>query len=94
MSLAEIAMVSCVVLTNVVERGVPLKFTAAPPTKFRPFTMSVKAGPPATTLDGFKDEIVGGGPYTLNERDVESPPPGAGLATKTPTVPVFSTSPA
>ena len=78
-------MVSCVVLTNVVVRGKLLKFTVEPFTKFKPLTASVKAGPPATTLDGLNEEIVGGGPSTVNVPGVESPPPGAGLATKTPT---------
>jgi hypothetical protein len=71
-----------------------LKFTAAPFTKFEPFTVSVKACEPAITLDGSKDEIMGGSPYTVNVMDVESPPPGVGLATKTLTTPRLATSPA
>ena len=52
-------------LTNAAVRGRPFTFTMAPMTKFAPCTASVKAGPPATTLDGFRDEIVGGGRKTL-----------------------------
>jgi hypothetical protein len=63
---AEIAMLSCVPLTSVVSRGVPLKFTTAPIAKFAPFAVSVKPGPPSTALGGLKDEIVAGGPKTLN----------------------------
>jgi len=88
MSLAGIVTVSCVLLTNVAGRSVTLKFTVAPATKFTPFTVSVKAGPPATTLDGLKDKIVGGGPYTIKVLDAELPPLETGLATITVTAPV------
>lgn len=94
MSPADIAMVSCEALTNAVVRDVELKFTTAPFTKFVPLTASVNAGPPTTTLDGLREEIIGGGPYTLNVTEVESPPPGLGLATKTATGPATATSPA
>jgi len=87
-------MVSWVTLTNVAIRNAELKFTPAPSTKFAPFTASVKAGPPATTLDGLREEIVGGGPYTLNVAEVESPPPGLGLTTRTLTGPALAKSPA
>ena len=94
MSLAVNPMVSWVALTNVVVRDVELKFTTAPLRKLAPFTASVKAGPPATTLDGLREEIVGGGPYTLNRAGVELPPPGLGLETRTSTAPTLATSPA
>ena len=55
-------MLSWVLLIMVVGRGVPLKFTPDTFKKFSPFTVSVKAGPPATALDGLSDEIEGGGP--------------------------------
>ena len=62
MSCAEMLMASCVLLRNVVSRCAPLKFTVVPFKKFKPFTINVKAGPPATTIDGLKEEIAGGGP--------------------------------
>src|SRR5258708_39869939 len=94
MSLEEIGIVSCVLLTNVVDRGAPLKFAKAPLTKFKPLTVRVKAGPPTTTLDGLRDEIVGGGRKTLKGMSVELPPPGDGFKTVTAKVPTLATSPA
>src|SRR4030095_15012844 len=52
MSLAGIAAVSCVALTNVVVRAVPFHCTTEPETKLLPFTVSVNAGPPAVALLG------------------------------------------
>src|ERR1700693_1230905 len=92
MSPAEIEMVSCVLLTNVVSRDVPLKFTVAPVTKFKPFTASIKAGLPATTLDGLKDEIEGGGRSTLKLMTFEAPPPGEGFTTVILKTPLLATS--
>src|SRR5215468_3890741 len=45
-------MVSCVALTNVVERATPPTVAVAPATKPLPFTWSVKAARPAVTLAG------------------------------------------
>jgi hypothetical protein len=42
LSVAEIAAVSCVALTNVVGRGDPFQFTTSPVTKSVPFTVNVK----------------------------------------------------
>ena len=47
MSLAGIAAVSCVALTNVVVRAAPFHCTTEPETKLLPLTVSVNAGPPA-----------------------------------------------
>jgi hypothetical protein len=92
MSLAEIAMVSCVELTNAVDRAVPLKFTMEPVTKFDPFTVRVNPAAPATALVGLIDEIVGEGLNTVNSTEVEAPPPGSGLKTKTTPVPPLAMS--
>ena len=75
MSLAEIGIVTCVLPTNAAVRGRPFTSTTAPITKFDPFTATVKAGPPATTLDGLRDEIVGAGRKTLKAMLVEIPLP-------------------
>lgn len=58
---ARIAAVSCVAFTNEVTRAVPLKFTVDPLMKFVPFTVSVNAPDPATTLVGDKVVTVGTG---------------------------------
>ena len=53
---------SCVVLTNVVGRSAPFQRTTellTPLTKLVPFTVSVKAGPPATALLGERVVNVG-----------------------------------
>jgi len=94
MVLAETEIVSWALLTNVAGEGAQLKFTKATSTQFMPFTVSVKDGPPTTTLDGLRDEIVGGGRKTLNGIPVELPPPGAGFKTVTSKVPALATSPA
>src|SRR5258705_9015062 len=94
MSLIEIGIVTCELLTNAAFRGSLFTFTTAPMTKFEPFTASVKAVPPATTLDGLRDEIAGGGRKTLNAMLVEGPPPGAGFKTVIPKAPAGATSPA
>src|SRR6266702_2829669 len=92
MSPAKIETVSCVLLTKAVDRDTPFTFTVAPLTKFRPCTVSEKAGPPATTLGGLRDEIVGGGSEALKAMLVELPPPGAGLITETKKAPAVATS--
>ena len=52
MSLAGIAAVTCPGFTNVVVRGAPFQRTWDVPTKLLPFTVSVKAAPPATYSSG------------------------------------------
>jgi hypothetical protein len=54
-SLARTEAVSCVELTNVVTRLLPLKLTVAPLTNPVPFTVNAKAGEPAVALDGCRD---------------------------------------
>jgi hypothetical protein len=84
--------VTCVLLTDAGVRGRPFTFTTAPLTKYKPFTVSVKAGPPAGTLGGIRDVITGGGRKTLKGMLVELPPPGAGFKTETRMGPAVATS--
>ena len=60
-SAAVIAAVNCVALTNVVVLAAPLNFTTDVDTKPVPFTVSVKAAPPAVALVGESEVTVGAG---------------------------------
>ena len=60
-SAAVIAAVSCVALTNVVVLAAPLNFTTDVDTKPVPFTVRVKAAPPAVALVGKREVSVGAG---------------------------------
>jgi hypothetical protein len=60
-SVAEIAAVSCVELTNVVVLSDPFQRTIEPATKFVPLTVSVNAPSPATRLLGEMLVVVGAG---------------------------------
>ena len=62
MSLAGIAAVTRVALTNVVVRAVPFHCTTDPETESLPFAVSVNAGPPAVALLG--DRVVSAGAAT------------------------------
>jgi hypothetical protein len=84
--------VSCVGLTKVVVPAVPLKLTTEEETKFVPFTVSVKAAPPATALAGESDAIVGRGLLTVKDSAVEGPDVGAGFVTATLNVPAVAIS--
>jgi hypothetical protein len=57
---AETAAVSWLALTNVVVNAAPFQFTVAPERKFVPFTVSVKAAPPAVADQGLQPVIMGG----------------------------------
>lgn len=59
MRLAGTTAVSCVALTKVVVSAVLFQFTAAPETKFVPFTVSVNAAPPAVAEEGESAVMVG-----------------------------------
>jgi hypothetical protein len=59
-SAAEIVTVSCVELTKVVVRWLPLKFAIEPATKPDPFTVTANPVPAVTTLEGLIDVITGG----------------------------------
>jgi len=65
MSLAEIDAVNCVPLTNLAVRAEPFHCTAEAGTKFEPFTVKVKAAPPAAALDGDSELIEGTGLFEL-----------------------------
>jgi hypothetical protein len=60
-SAAAIAAVNRVAFTNVVGRGEPFQRTTDDETKPEPLTVSVNAGPPATTPTGDSEEIAGTG---------------------------------
>ena len=60
-SAAVIAAVTCVALTKVVVLAAPLNFTTDVDTKPVPFTVRVKAAPPAVALVGERDVSVGAG---------------------------------
>src|SRR5579863_10133998 len=72
--------------------GVPLKFMTELVTKLEPFTNKANAFPPAGTLEGLMDEMVGERAATGNSTEVEAPPPGSGVNTKTTAVPSLSIS--
>jgi hypothetical protein len=58
--LAAIGAVSWVALTKVVASGVPFQRATASDAKALPFTVSVKAGPPAVAEFGLNEAIAGG----------------------------------
>jgi hypothetical protein len=58
-SAAVIAAINCVALTNVVVLAAPLNFTTDAETKPVPFTVRVKAEPPAVALVGEREVTVG-----------------------------------
>jgi len=90
MAAAGIAAVNCAALTNVVARATPAKFTTEPATKFLPFTVRVKAAPPVSAL--FGEIVVIVGPVMVNVKELEAPPPGAGLKTVMAAVPATAMS--
>src|SRR5262245_35719686 len=61
MSLAEIAAVSCVLLTKVVVRLLPFHCTTEAEIKPVPFTVRMKAGPRAVAIEGDKELMLGVG---------------------------------
>ena len=81
MSAAEIGLVTCDVLTNaavaVPESGLSGldQTTAVPEMKLLPFTVSVKPGSPAVTLEGDSEEIEGVGPMGIGPPNDDPPPP-------------------
>ena len=93
-SVARMVAVNCVALTNVVALAFELKFTTEVGTKPAPFTVSVKEVPPAATVEGLKEAIVGAGLLVVKVCALDVPPPGAGFFTVTFTVPAVVMSPA
>ena len=79
MWLAGIAAVTCPAFTNVVVRAAPFQRTWEVPTKLLPFTVSVKAAPPAGVLVGASDVSAGtgfAGALMVNVKAVGGPPAG------------------
>ena len=91
-SAAAIAAVICAALRNVVALATPLKLTTDEELKFVPFTVRVKAGPPAVAPVGESVVVVGAGLFTVNGEFTDVPPPGAGLVTVTLNVPAAAMS--
>lgn len=92
-TLAEIKIVSCVALTNVVASLIRLKLICEPGTKPLPFTVNVMLGPPAVAAVGEMFETTGcvllGGRID-SVTVLEVPPPGMpfeGLVTEIVAVP-------
>jgi hypothetical protein len=94
MSAAVIVAWTWVALTNVVVRLAPFQFTTEPLTNPVPFTVCVKATPPAVAFDGESEVIVGTGfdAVIVNDAFPEVPPPGVGLNTVTCAVPALAMS--
>src|SRR5438309_1542512 len=92
MSVSKIDAVSFRSLTKVVGRGAPLIFTVELRIKLEPLTVTVKPTPPATTDAGRIELTAGKGFCTVTPTDVEGPPPGNGLNTKTTPVPPVAIS--
>ncbi len=93
MSEAGIAAVNRDGETYVVVRLAPFHCTIESAMKPLPFTVSVKAEPPAVRDKGLKFEIVGaGGSVIVKLWAFEVPPPGAGLNTVTLAVPAAAMS--
>jgi len=90
MAAAGISAVNCPVLTNVVVRATPAKFTTESAAKFEPFTVRVKAAPPVAALVGEIVAIVG--PVMVNAKELEAPPPGTGLKIVIAAVPATAMS--
>lgn len=89
MSAAEIGLVTCDVLTNAVvavpEAGLSGldQTTVVPEMKLLPFTVRVKPGSPAVTLEIESEEIDGVGPMDIGPPN-DAPPPQADHPTGSP----------
>jgi len=87
MSAVKISNISNPGLLYDVAWAVPLKLTTELVTKPEPVTNMANGLAPAATLDGAIDKMTGEGADTGNSTEVEAPPPGSGLNTKTTAVP-------
>jgi hypothetical protein len=74
-NVADTDALNCVALTTVVARPVPFHCTTAPLRKFVPFTVSVKAGPPAPVAAGLRLVMVGVGTVMEKLVAVDALPP-------------------
>src|SRR5215471_2848535 len=93
-SLAGIAAVICVALTNVVGSVLPLNLTTEVETKFVPLTVSVNAAPPGECElpPAFTVVMAGTALLTVKFDGAEAPPPGLGLVITTGNVPPVAIS--
>lgn len=93
-NISEVAMaaVNWLALLKVVVLVDPLNLTTEPDTKPEPFTVKVKAAPPAVVLVGESDVIPTVGLLIVNCTLAEAPPPGAGFVTETFAVPAVAIS--
>ena len=66
--------------------------TFEPETKFDPFTVRVKPGPPAVALLGEIELIAGTGLLMVNVLGADVPPPGPGFVTVTMILPAVAMS--
>src|SRR3990172_531392 len=80
---AGICAVICVLLTNMVSRASPLKFTTELLLNPVPFTVSVKALPDAVTVVGEMVVKTGTGLLIVKVLGDDGPPPGPGFTTVT-----------
>jgi len=80
---AGIEAVTRMLLLYVVVRFEPFHCTVTPDTKRVPFTVKVKAAPPAVLKDGVSDVSTGTGLLMLKVAAPDVPPPGAGFTTVT-----------
>lgn len=78
---AEMEAVNCEALTKVVDRALLFHSTVAPETKLLPFTVSVKAPPPAIADPGEMELMDGAGLEGGGAGLPEEPPPHADIAT-------------
>src|ERR1700704_1677801 len=95
---AAMAAVICVAFTTVVVLAAPLKLTTEEALKFVPFTVSVKAAPPAVALVGKSVVIVGTGlptpGFTVKLKlENDCPPPGDGVNVNIEMLPEVGISP-
>ena len=91
-SVAGMAAVNAVELTNVVDTGLALKLTTELALKFEPLTESVNAGLPTATLVGEMLFKTGSGLLTVKVDGAEVPASGAGFVTVTANEPAAAMS--
>src|SRR6266496_313094 len=80
------AAVSCVEETNAVVSAVPFQFTVEVETKFVPFTVNVKSGPPGARQVGSM-VVMDGVAMIVKITAFDDPPQGPGLITVIEAVP-------
>jgi len=94
-SVAATVAVNCVGLIKVVVSKAPFHLTTEPFTKLLPFTVNVKAAPPAMAVFGLMEAVTGTGLLTttllmVKVRELLVPPPGVVVNTETSAVPAIA----